>query len=61
MALQSVNIRVEYSWMTLESNRIWDYQRWAEREQAANAAYSSVNVTGDKNHIKTAAPTWSGN
>lgn len=32
---------------------------WAEREQAANAAWSAVGVTRVENHIKVAAPAWS--
>ncbi|MGY2896684.1 BON domain-containing protein [Deinococcus sp. UYEF24] len=32
---------------------------WAEREQAANAAWSAVGVTGVENHIKVATPSWS--
>ncbi|MGY2897296.1 BON domain-containing protein [Deinococcus sp. UYEF24] len=34
---------------------------WAEREQAANAAWSTVGVTRVENHIKIAPTTWSGN
>ena len=128
VALQSVKVRVEHGWLTLEGDLTWDYQRqaahdavtnligvrgvsnlislkpvarpsevegsikraferrseldakqvmvavsggqvtlsgktfsWAEREQAANAAWSAVGVTGVENHIQVAAPTWSGN
>ena len=32
---------------------------WAEREQAANAAWSAVGVTKVENHIQVAAPAWS--
>ena len=32
---------------------------WAEREQAANAAWSALGVTRVENHIKVAAPAWS--
>lgn len=32
---------------------------WAEREHAANAAWSATGVTGVSNHIKVAAPGWS--
>lgn len=31
---------------------------WAERERAANAAWSAVGVTGVDNHLKVTAPAW---
>ena len=128
VALQSVKVRVEHGWVTLEGNLTWEYQRqaahdavanligvrgvsnlislkpvarpsevegsikraferrseldakqvmvavsggqvtlsgqafsWADREQAANAAWSTVGVTGVENHIRIASPAWSGN